>query len=142
MEEIEHNVDFDYYLNASIDRLFRFDSRTGRQERWDAEPGTWVSVAPYLADDIYAGRVELDEVSAVTAKETYPIALGLPPTIAEDEMRVENTRIGEDTMIRIEMYVAQKLTIEEFTLDNEIVEPQLSAVKRYWLALQKEITER
>jgi hypothetical protein len=135
-------VQFEYFVKAAINRLFRFDPRTGRQERWDNNACIWVNVAPDLADDIYSGRVEVDEISADAAENSYLSAFVVLPTTANEAITDDNTTIGENMMIRIEMYVALKRSIEEFVSDKEIVEPELSGVKRYWLALEKEISER
>lgn len=132
---------FEYYVKPAIDRLFRFEPETGLQERWDAGECMWVNVAPHLADDIYSGRVELDEVRAATAKSRYPTAFGAPAPATESADLEVASFIPEETMIRLEVYDAQKLSLEQFASDNSIVEPELTSVRRYWSALQQEISQ-
>lgn len=66
---------YHYYVKEAIDRLFRHAPATGRQERWDANTEEWVNVAPNLADDIYSGRVELEEITEFQVVEKYPKAM-------------------------------------------------------------------
>lgn len=66
---------FHYYVKEAIDRLFRYAPENGQQERWNANTGEWVNVAPYLADDIRSGRVELDEISEFEVVAKYPKAM-------------------------------------------------------------------
>ena len=80
-------MNFDYYVKVNADRLFRWAPATNRQERWDDTTSTWINVAPKLADDIFSGRVDLEEITADRARREYPRAFEdrLILTVENDE---------------------------------------------------------
>ena len=118
-------MNFDYYVKTAVDRLFRYAPTTGRQDRWDDARGTWTNVAPTLADDIYSGRSEMDEVTADRAKRDYPKAFGEFPMLIVDMMN------------KIQVAIAQKTSLEEFISDYEIPHPEQAAVKNFYADLKK-----
>ena len=123
------SINFDYYVNEAIGRLYRYAPATGRQERWDENSGAWVTAAPSLADDIYAGRVELEEVTTEQAKIDSPKAFE------------ERLPITVDTMNKIQVCIAQGSSFEDFISDYKLIEPELSAARRFHAALLEEMSE-
>ncbi|WP_130176719.1 hypothetical protein [Cryobacterium sp. SO1] len=123
-------MDFDYYVKEDIGRLFRWAPATNRQERWDDSTSTWINVAPHLADDIFSGRVDLDEITAHKAKQDYPRAFG------------EHLFLTVDMMNRIQVAIAQKTTVEEFIADYPVPKAEQAAVEKFYADLHKEISER
>ena len=123
-------MNFDYYVNVNVDRLFRWAPATNRQERWDDTTRTWINVAPNLADDIFSGRVDLDEITADKAEQDYPKAFG------------EHRFLTVDMMNRIQVAIAQKTTVEEFIADCEVPKPEQAAVEKFYGDLHKEMSER
>ncbi|WP_104169808.1 hypothetical protein [Cryobacterium sp. M23] len=123
-------MNFDYYVKEDIGRLFRWVPATNRQERWDDTTSTWINVAPNLADDIFSGRVDLDEITADKAKKDYPKAFG------------ERRFLTVDMMNRIQVAIAQKTTVEEFIADYPVPGPEQAAVEKFYADLHKEMSER
>lgn len=162
-------MSFGYYIDEGIDRLFRFDDRTGQQDRWNDAPGTWANVAPWLADEIYSGKVGLDEVTAEFAERDYPRAFEdspIPTEVGTNRYRAPAAKspleelpsndaaephpphefgtqvfLTEDTMNRIQVAIAQNTSVDEVIAVNEITGPEQIAVKKFYADLQKEISE-
>ena len=86
-------------------------------------------MAPHLADDIFSGRVDLDEITADKATQDYPKAFG------------EHRFLTVDMMNRIQVAIARKTTVEEFIADYEVPKPEQAAVEKFYGDLNKEMSE-
>lgn len=159
---------FDYYVNDGIDRLFRYASETGQQDRWDNTPGVWSNVAPSLVDKIYSGKVGLDEVTAEEARRGYPKAFGDHPfsgaaTIQDkiaqevlsdksahnnrskpDKSRAyaERVILTSDMMDRVQVYISRKLPVENYIHDYQTAEADRPAVRKFYADLETEMAQR
>ena len=162
-------MNFDYYIDEGVDRLFRYVPATGQQDRWDDIPGTWANVAPALVDNIYSGKVGLDEVTADRAEQDYPRAFEDRPIAVErtlntlhvliaarapseelipsDEAETdplkefgERVFLTEDTMNRVLVAIALKISVEEVISVNQIPVREQAAVRNFYADLQKEIS--
>lgn len=163
-------MNFDYYIDEGVDRLFRYAHATGQQDRWNETSGTWTNVAPALVDNIYSGKVGLDEVAADRAALDYPRAFGDSPLPTEEAMNPLQTPIAEktpseelshlneakpnppkesggrvfltaDMMDTIQVQIICKTSVEDFISNNSIPEAAQAEVRTFYTDLQKEMSE-